>query len=254
MKKTLAQFSLICIVVALVFLAEAQPGIKQPDKANTPPPSLAPDWPDSPEKQEFLKHCAQILRSSIDTKQIELVYDQLTNQPTVLQRTYRTNVTMQNSSPVSYLITNNDIVTHFEGYTSGVVSNLNRFADLLADANLQTYIINHRQYCARVINPFNTNEVFLYTFLSRSGPVRGVEIRTNNEMTVAAFAEFHENGKLKLCDNIGHENISFYEDGRLDKYFCNLYQGVAIALKFDDANNIRVLSYNSMGLKSVPTR
>jgi len=261
MKKFSIKIALIFIAMVFVIWVEAQSVTNISDKANKPPPSsdadhssVRPDWPESPEKQETLKRCAEILRSSVDMKQIEFVYDQLTNQPSVLQCAYRTNAVMQNSSPISYYITNNDIITHFEGYTSRVVSDMNQFADLLADANLQTDVINHRQYCASILNPHNTNEVILYTFLSRVGPVREVEMRINSGKTVATFADFHNNGKLKLFDNQGRENISFYENGQLDKYFCNLYQGVAIALKLDSANNIRVLSYNSIEMKPIPTR
>jgi hypothetical protein len=144
---------------------------------------------------------------------------------------------------------------HFETFTSLAESTLNEAAKLLISSNLDTYISPIRRYGANIVNPYNTNEIFMFAFYGKNGPVQELEIRTKGGLNVVSFMDFCENGKLKLFSmNGGRENISFMDDGRWGGYFVNLYPTVAVELKSGAENTLNVLSYNSSGLLSGPMK
>jgi hypothetical protein len=215
--------------------------------------SSSAEWPHTSDNIETLNRSVALLTSSIDTSQIDLVYHDLTNQPAIYQRTYRTNTASQDTPPVTYLITNDDVIRHFEIVTSLAESTLDEAAKLLTSKNLNEYISPMKRYGANVVNPNNTNEMFMFEFYGKDGPVQLFEIRTNGMAKVEAFMEFYENGKLKMFSrNEGREYLSFEEDGRWDCYFVNVYPSIAVELKLDAGNTLRISSYNSSGL--LPSR
>jgi len=147
-------------------------------------------WPDKPDKNIRLKHCADILRSAIDTNQIEIDSLKLTNQPEVLLA--------------------------IRNYTQQTVSNLNGVASLLTNANLKTFTADFGE-AAEMVNPKNKDEWYFFTFYY-NGPVRQFEKRSNNRMNVAMSLHFYENGRV-AADAGGH--IALRENGEIDHCFIN---------------------------------
>jgi hypothetical protein len=216
--------------------------------------SSLPQWANTTtNRTEALNYCAALLISSIDKNQIELFYHDLTNQPATYQRAYRTNAASQEAPLLTYTITNSDIIGCFDIITGLAESTLNEAAKLLKSPNANFYISPIKRFGANIVNPNNTNETFMFEFYGQDGPVQLFEIRTNGMAKVEAFMEFYENGKLKLFSrNEGREYISFLNDGRWDCYFVNIYPSIAVNLKLDSGNTLRISSYNSSGL--LPSR
>jgi hypothetical protein len=124
-------------------------------------------WPDSPQKSAALKHCANVLRSAIDTNQIASACNKMTNQP--------------------------EAVLVLKSVATTAASNLDEFADLLTNTNLMTYL----SYWAEISNPTN---LFYFSFWSDNGPVRDLDKRPTGGQYILVSARFYENGKLLEFD------------------------------------------------------
>jgi hypothetical protein len=148
-------------------------------------------WPGSAaEKKARLEHCAEVLRSAIDTNQIELDCLKLTNQP--------------------------EVVRAIRDYTQQTISNLNMAAELLTNANLKTFLADYGEG-AEIFNPKNKDEWFDFDFYY-NGPVRQLEMRSSDKMHVKMGLRFYENGRV-AGDARGH--IALRANGEMDHCFIN---------------------------------
>jgi hypothetical protein len=148
-------------------------------------------WPDSPAHKKIrLEHCAEVMRSAIDTNQIELDCLKLTNQP--------------------------EVVLAIRNYTKQTVSDLNEAASFLTNANLHTYMADFGE-AAEMVNPKNKDEWLLFIFNS-NGSVSEFENRNNDKMHVKKSLRFYENGRV-AGDAGGH--IAFRANGEIDHCFIN---------------------------------
>jgi hypothetical protein len=148
-------------------------------------------WPGSAaEKKARLEHCAEVLRSAIDTNQIELDCLKLTNQPEVVQA--------------------------IRNYTQQTVSNLNEAADLLTNTSLNTFLADYGEG-ADIFNPKNKNEWFNFVFYY-NGPVCQLEMRSSDKMHVKMSLRFFENGRV-AGDARGH--IALRANGEIEHCFIN---------------------------------
>ena len=148
-------------------------------------------WPERPaDKKARLEHCAEVLRTAIDTNQIELDCLKLTNQPEVVQA--------------------------IRNYTQQTVSNLNEAADLLTNASLKTFMADYGEG-AEIVNPTDTNESFDFVFYY-NGPVSQLEMRSSDRLHVKMSLRFYENGRV-AGDAGGH--IAFRANGEIDHCFIN---------------------------------
>ncbi len=143
-------------------------------------------WPGSAaEKKARLEHCAEVLRSAIDTNQIELDCLKLTNQPEVVQA--------------------------IRNYTQQTVTNLNEAADLLTNANLKTFLADYGEG-AEIFNPKNKDEWFDFDFYY-NGPVRQLEMRSSDKMHVKMSLRFYENGRVA---GDARRHIALRANGEID--------------------------------------
>jgi hypothetical protein len=134
--------------------------------SHLPPPTY---WLETSRKQEILKHCAEILRSDIDTNQIAEACNKLTNQP--------------------------EAVFALRYVTKVAISNLDEIAAFLTNPNLNDYVgqIGYQAEVSTVTN----NSYFI--FWTRKGPVRDFHERTAKG-DILVLARFYENGKLRYLE------------------------------------------------------
>lgn len=147
-------------------------------------------WPDKPDKKIRLQQCADILRSAIDTNQIELACSKLTNQP--------------------------EAVLAIRNYSQQTISNLDEVASLLTNANLKTFTADYGEG-AEIVNPKNKNEWFDFVFYY-NGPVMQFSKRPLDGSHAGMGMYFFENGRPRR-DAGGH--FEFRENGEIDHCFIN---------------------------------
>jgi hypothetical protein len=156
-------------------------------------------WPDGPGKQKTLSHCAELLRSSVDTNQLDLILNKLlTNQPAVYE--VATGMNKDGSKAVT-LISSNDVIRFYQDTTKQLFSTLDRFASYMTNSKLETYTADFG-YAAK-ISAANEVETKYISFYSENGPImdfRGVEIDGSGSRT-AGGARFNKQGKLIVFDS-----------------------------------------------------
>jgi hypothetical protein len=123
-------------------------------------------WPEASKKQDTLQHCAEVLQSAIDANQIEKACSKMTNQP--------------------------EAVIDLQNLTKVAMFNINEFAILLTNPELDTFI-GQAGCSARISNSTNS---LRFHFWSENGPVKYFEKRTADGGHVLVRAEFDKNGKL----------------------------------------------------------
>jgi hypothetical protein len=157
----------------------------------------SPAWPQSSRKQTVLEHCAAMLRSAIDTNQIEIACSKLTN----------------NSQAASFLREASRLA----------ISNLDQASGLLLSTDLETFT-GPAGYQAKIWE--STNE-FYFNFLTENGPVRTLIERTSSGCLLMD-ANFYKNGKLRamVINSVNSQgqiqtdkSLFFNEDGTLSNFF-----------------------------------
>ncbi len=153
-------------------------------------------WPDNNKKRQMLEHCAELLRSAIDTNQIEHI-----------------------KQACNRLTNHLDAVAGFKLISDEAISNLFVTAALLSSSKLNTTSWNGG-YTADIRNPTDAAEVFYYVFSSQSGPIGQLEIDSNDGKRVLARALFFEDGKLKSFEKFDpiDEILAFKQNGTLAAY------------------------------------
>ena len=151
-------------------------------------------WPEKSSKQQIREHCAEILRSAVDTNQINEACKKLTNQPNEASALKR--------------------------MSEDITRTLSTAAGLLNSSALNSTSWNGG-YSASVHNPNNPAEVFLYHFNTQKGPIGQFEIRTSEGNKPVVLALFFENGKLKSFSKAkpNQEILSFDENGGVDRHW-----------------------------------
>jgi hypothetical protein len=161
---------------------------------HAPPPK---PWPEPSKRQETFEHCAAVLRSVIDTNQIQIACKKLTNQPAA--------------------------ALALKSLANEVVTNLDMFAGLLFSPDLESYF----GYRAKLSTPTN---IFYFDFwwANTNTPVRDIEKRTPDAKYVLVSVRFYENGKLFVFDGRDLDNkgilrdkmqLVFNEDGTLRSHW-----------------------------------
>jgi hypothetical protein len=205
-------------------------------------------WPDKPDKNIRLKQCADIMRSAVDTNFLAMLANKLTNEPAVFQFTNQLN----NGTEIVTLVTNTDIVFHFEDFSRRLTSDLDEHASLLTNPKLKTFTCDFGEV-AEIVNPKNKNEWFEFDFDFSGpkgrydGPVRQLldrGIYTNSVGTRSFdYYEFYENGRLKSFRVLTPEHkdtAAFGENGQLQHLDWLVNNVFAIYLDFDELGNPHV--------------
>jgi hypothetical protein len=157
-------------------------------------------WPAASNRNQIFENCAKVLRSAIDTNQIELAFSKLPNRP----------------GAVTTLMENTNIAT----------SNLDEFASLLTRPELKSYV--GAGYCGDITTSSN---IFHFRF-GTNYLVNSIEKRTLDDLHVVVGARFNENGKLfafslQEPDKEGilrtKMQLDFNEDGGLRSYYGGLH-------------------------------
>jgi len=147
-----------------------------------------------PDKNAWLNKSADILRSAIDTNQIELACSKLVAQP--------------------------EIALAIRNYSRQAIADLDDAASLLTNPKLKTYGTSYGEG-AEIIDPNNPAQIYYFCFLS-SGQFLNLDKRniayTDGRQHVFMRLDFYKNGKLSR-DGGGH--LAFKEDGALVHCFIN---------------------------------
>jgi hypothetical protein len=207
MKIILRTKDLVVFVVFMVFQANtnvAQTNLEQNAAENHSLPSLSQrmdfvrshPWPDVSQKQETLRHCAEVLSKAFDKGRMNAIATTLTDQ--------------------------SDAAINLERFSKEVAATLTKLAELLANTNLVAYT-NGASYQATISNPDNQEETFGYYFAGKKGPIQQIEQRTVQGRKALLHLHFYENGKLKSFDvprseQSAREVLACKEDGGLDFY------------------------------------
>ena len=243
MKNTFKQFVLMIICLLLtqfgVVVAQTNNDVSHPMKdeleimTNAARYMHPSPWPDSAQKHEALKHCAELLRAAIDTNQIRSICSNMTNLPAVIKLENQA----KKDAPVTItLVTNEDLVSRFKTFAGEVSSSMNESADLLIADDLNTSI--ELGYAA---DTSRSQSTFHWLLWSENGPVRQFDKRTANGNRVIISARFYQNGKLGNC-NINlqtKEGIGFNADGTLS-YYWRLVNNMEIDLRVGADGNLKV--------------
>ena len=155
-------------------------------------------WPELAHKQETLTFCAAILRTAIDLNEIELACGQLTNQP--------------------------EAAAVLKNFSKAVTSNLNEFADMLADPEITTSVGSEGYRAELSKSRYN----YIFTFGTTNklpSAVRSFNKRLPDNSLVMG-GDFYENGKLRSFNlqpkgrgRHGNSGLYFTEDGKLARYW-----------------------------------
>jgi len=146
------------------------------------------------DKSTWLKQSAGVLRSAIDTNQIELACTKLMNQP--------------------------EIVIAIRTYSQQAIADLDEAASLLTNPKLKSYGTEYGEG-AEIVDPKNPEEIYCFNFQSNGqiwGFTKRVAAYNNGRQRVLKRMAFYSNGRL-AADNGGH--LTFKEDGELDHCFIN---------------------------------
>ena len=206
-------------------------------------------WPESPEKkQTILNHCAEVLRSAVDTNQFTMVIGELSALPAILKSGHQSGP----NAPVIYAYaTNANVRLAFVDLAHKTTARLEDFASLMASPNLKTFVGKFRG--ASIPNPHNPNTSFTFFIAGHDYLVHQAnefpQTLTNRRLTSSAV--FYENGRLKwyaINEWNGNSSprstsISFTEGGKFDG--CNLWtpDGRQVELRTDEPGDFRVRIY-----------
>ena len=190
-------------------------------------------WPDSPEKQKMMEHCGELLLSSFDTNQIDLIRSKIaTNQPAIIRL----------GNQVVTLVTNENAVLQLKDFSNRVSLNLKKVAVQLTASNLNTYL-SKLGYCASASNPHGSTSAF-FNLWSRNGPVKYFNIRSDTGAIIMS-ASFYENGRLKdFRENISNdEEFIFNADGRINGYSWIIKDKIEVDVSFDNEGNVKIRGF-----------
>lgn len=204
-----------------------------------PMPCWAAPWLDSPEKQQILEHCAQLLLSSVDTNQLELVCSKITtNLPTNIRLE---NQATQNGPIAVTLVTNEDLISQIKAFSNDVRFSLNKYANQLTVSNINTYS-SEAGHCATISNP--EGSVF-YNFWFNNGPVKYLNIRSETGQVIMS-AHFYQNGKLEdFRKNIPNdEEFIFDTNGKLNGFSWTTTNKIEVDVSFDDMGNAKIRGFD----------
>jgi hypothetical protein len=225
MKKRIANLGVIASILLMVQMScQAAP--------------VAP-WPDSPEKQKILKHCAELLLSSVETNEIEWICSKIsTNLPASIQLE---NQASRNGPAVINLVSNECIISKIKALSSRIKFDLSKYADQLIASNINTYI-SEIGYCATISNPQSSS---LYNLWFDKGPIKYF-IERSDAGHIVMSAHFYQNGQLKdFRENISKdEEIYFYPDGKLSGYNWTTTNNVEVDVSFDDTGGAKIRGFN----------
>jgi hypothetical protein len=158
-------------------------------------------WPEASQRTETLTHCAEVLRTAIDTNQIGMACDKMTNQP--------------------------EKMIALRELCGEVMSNLDLMADYLADPDLATSLGDAGYQAGIQVS----SSPLRFGFWSESRLptlVLDFDERTPDSQHVILRARFYENGKLLEVDENGFDSkgrfqskdvLVFEEDGNLRTFW-----------------------------------
>jgi hypothetical protein len=153
---------------------------------HAPPPK---PWPEPSKKREIFEHCAKVLRSAIDARQIEAACGKLTNQP--------------------------EAVLLLNTLSKEAMTNLDTFASLLNSPDLDSYV--GAGYSVKLLTSTN---IFYFLFWP-STSVRQIEKRTPDGQHVLVGVRFYENGKVMYftVNSPDSWGLGFKDDGAVRNYY-----------------------------------
>jgi len=191
-------------------------------------------WPDSSEKQKAISHCAQLIISSVNTNQIDLICSKMTtNLPSVIQLK---NQRVPNGSITETSVANKDLVSQLKNYSERVIVNLHNCAKRLTESGLDTYS-SELGYGAEVSD---LQERYVFILWNQNGPLRRFDKRTTAGRILMS-ASFYQNGKLeKFEDNMSNgEECIFDLNGKLSGYTWTTANNVEVDVSFDSVGNVK---------------
>jgi hypothetical protein len=150
-----------------------------------------------PDKKAWLKQSADILRSAIDTNQIELACSKLTDQP--------------------------ETVLAIKNYSQQAIADLDKAAGLLLNQKLTSGGTTMGQL-AEIIDPDNPKEIYYFDF-SPYGRLCDFDKRTiaytNGCQRTIMRMDFYNNGKLSMVAHSAGGQLCFGENGELENSIIN---------------------------------
>jgi len=199
---------------------------------HAPPPK---PWPEPSQRQLVFGRCAEVLRSAIDTNQIELICSNMAaNLPTI--RKYQNQPTHDGPITITY-VTNDVVISRLRNFSRQTMLSLDEFASLLNSPDLESYV--GAGYCAKISTPAN----YLFWLFWPDGMVRSIEKRTADGQRVIIRASFFENGKLAGFYVISPpESIAFDLSGKLTSY-AGRDNNMTLELRPDESGNVKVRGF-----------
>jgi len=160
-----------------------------------------PPWPDPDKKQQMQKQWATLVRSAIDTNQVEVACARMTNTPTE--------------------------VSALRMVTKAATSRLEEFASVLTNAHLNTYmgVGGPRTYRAKLETP---TDYYSILFRTEDGPIQHFEKRTPDGRVVLVRVDFYEDGRLRALEESSLDSnglpktemqLFFKDDGTLRSHW-----------------------------------
>jgi hypothetical protein len=149
------------------------------------------EWPDSPQKSDTLKRCAEALRSSIDKNWLATITSNLSKQPAVLQFT--------NSVPggieTVQCVTNAYIIAYFQEFAKHLELDLKEYSGYLTNPHFRTEIGDG--YQGEIQSPRTNEGTIYFGFVSDNGPIRMFRRlpKPGGDSTIV-YADVHTNGVL----------------------------------------------------------
>lgn len=192
-------------------------------------------WPDPSKRQGIFKHCKEVMRSAVDTNQLELVCSNMaTNLPAI--REFQNQSTKDGPIIITF-VTNEIVISHFRAFSRLAMSNLDEFANLLSSPDLNSYV--GAGYEAQISTPENW---ILFNFWP-DNLTRSIEKRTADGQHLIMEASFYEDGKLGgFRVTSPPESIAFDENEKLISYN-GRDNDMAIELRPDETGNVKVYGF-----------
>jgi len=188
-------------------------------------------------RQQLLERCAVILRSTIDTNQINLVCSNLMNMPAIIRlgnQAYR-------DAPMEItLVTNHEVQFQIKSFASLAVSQLEAVARLLEDTQFKISQFNGMG-SATIESPEDSKQLF-YVFAPGLQSVQQIEKRTSDGQHVLQRMVFYEDGQIKSFDTISpvREGLSFKPDKTIDSYSRPLPDGKELSIRVDESGKLKI--------------